>query len=59
MASHLVEDVEDVAKVRADPSKVAVVTQTTLSVDDTRDILAAVKQHFPLVRDPKQQDICY
>jgi 4-hydroxy-3-methylbut-2-enyl diphosphate reductase len=57
---HLVEDVEDVAKVRiADPSKVAVVTQTTLSVDDTRDILAAVKQHFPLVREPKQQDICY
>lgn len=57
---HLVEDVDDVAGVRiADPSKVAVVTQTTLSVDDTRDILAAVKQHFPLVREPKQQDICY
>jgi 4-hydroxy-3-methylbut-2-enyl diphosphate reductase len=57
---HLVEDAEDVARVRIqDPSKVAVVTQTTLSVDDTADILAAVKRHFPEVREPKQQDICY
>jgi 4-hydroxy-3-methylbut-2-en-1-yl diphosphate reductase len=57
---HLVEEAEDVAKVRiADMSKVAVVTQTTLSVDDAAEILAAVKRHFPLVREPKQQDICY
>jgi 4-hydroxy-3-methylbut-2-enyl diphosphate reductase len=57
---HLVEDVEDVARVRVkDPSKLAVVTQTTLSVDDAAEILAAVKQHFPLVREPKKQDICY
>ena len=57
---HLVEDADDVARVRIqDPSKVAVVTQTTLSVDDTADILAAVKRHFPQVREPKHQDICY
>jgi 4-hydroxy-3-methylbut-2-enyl diphosphate reductase len=37
----------------------AVVTQTTLSVDDAADILAAVKAKFPKVREPKQQDICY
>ncbi len=57
---HLVEDVEDVARVHVkDPSRLAVVTQTTLSVDDAAEILAAVKQHFPLVREPKKQDICY
>jgi 4-hydroxy-3-methylbut-2-enyl diphosphate reductase len=57
---HLVEDVEDVEHVDV-PSgtKLAVVTQTTLSVDDAAEILAAVKQRFPHVREPKQQDICY
>ncbi|NCT96681.1 MAG: 4-hydroxy-3-methylbut-2-enyl diphosphate reductase [Comamonadaceae bacterium] len=57
---HLVEDVADVARVnpgRGD--KLAVVTQTTLSVDDAAEILAAVKARFPQVREPKQQDICY
>jgi 4-hydroxy-3-methylbut-2-enyl diphosphate reductase len=39
--------------------KLAVVTQTTLSVDDAAEILAAVKARFPRVREPKQQDICY
>src|SRR5690606_37395598 len=39
--------------------KLAVVTQTTLSVDDAADILRAVKARFPSVREPKQQDICY
>jgi len=39
--------------------RLAVVTQTTLSVDDAAEILAAVKKHFPTVREPKQQDICY
>jgi 4-hydroxy-3-methylbut-2-enyl diphosphate reductase len=39
--------------------KLAVVTQTTLSVDDAAEIMAAVKLHFPMVREPKQQDICY
>ena len=57
---HLVEDVADVAGVRVpDESRIAVVTQTTLSVDDAAEILRAVKQRFPLVREPKKQDICY
>ena len=57
---HLVEDVDDVASVDVAPgSKLAVVTQTTLSVDDAAAILAAVKLRFPDVRQPKQQDICY
>jgi len=57
---HLVEDVADVAQVQpAQTDKIAVVTQTTLSVDDAAEILAAVKIRFPKVREPKQQDICY
>jgi 4-hydroxy-3-methylbut-2-enyl diphosphate reductase len=57
---HLVEDAADVARVTpTQETKLAVVTQTTLSVDDAAVILAAVKARFPLVREPKQQDICY
>ena len=57
---HLVEDVADVARVQpAQSEKLALVTQTTLSVDDAAEISAAVKARFPLVREPKQQDICY
>lgn len=57
---HLVEDVADVSRVQpAQGEKLAVVTQTTLSVDDAAGILAAVKARFPQVREPKQQDICY
>ena len=57
---HLVEDVEDVAKVQpAQTNLLAVVTQTTLSVDDAAEIVAAVRARFPQVREPKQQDICY
>ncbi len=57
---HLVEDAEDVAKIKpSQTNKLAVVTQTTLSVDDAAEIMAAVKKHFPMVREPKQQDICY
>jgi 4-hydroxy-3-methylbut-2-enyl diphosphate reductase len=57
---HLVEDMADVARVQpAQTEKLAVVTQTTLSVDDAAGILAAVKARFPQVREPKQQDICY
>ncbi|MBE2244718.1 MAG: 4-hydroxy-3-methylbut-2-enyl diphosphate reductase [Burkholderiaceae bacterium] len=56
----LVETVDDVARVEVTrPDRLAVVTQTTLSVDDAAGILAAVKQRFPNVRQPKQQDICY
>jgi len=57
---HLVEDTEDVLTVRPQQTaKLAVVTQTTLSVDDAAEIMAAVKARFPMVREPKQQDICY
>ncbi|WOB09608.1 4-hydroxy-3-methylbut-2-enyl diphosphate reductase [Piscinibacter gummiphilus] len=57
---YLVEDVADVARVQpVQTDKLAVVTQTTLSVDDAAEILAAVKRRFPSVREPKQQDICY
>jgi len=57
---HLVEDVADVARVQpAQTEKLAVVTQTTLSVDDAAEIMTAVVQRFPSVRRPKQQDICY
>ena len=57
---HLVEDVADVAKVQpGQTEKLAVVTQTTLSVDDAAEIAAAVRARFPSVREPKHQDICY
>jgi 4-hydroxy-3-methylbut-2-enyl diphosphate reductase len=57
---HLVEDVADVERMAPPPgNKLAVVTQTTLSVDDAAEILRAVKRRFPHVREPKQQDICY
>ncbi|MFN4362309.1 MAG: 4-hydroxy-3-methylbut-2-enyl diphosphate reductase [Hylemonella sp.] len=57
---HLVEDEADVLRVQpAQTSKLAVVTQTTLSMDDAASIMAAVKARFPQVREPKQQDICY
>src|SRR5665647_2821716 len=57
---HLVEDVADVARVQpAQTELLAVVTQTTLSVDDAAAINAAIRARFPQVREPKQQDICY
>ncbi len=57
---HLVEDVNDVANLALPHTdKLAVVTQTTLSVDDAAEILAAVQARFPQVKTPKQQDICY
>ena len=57
---HLVEDVADVAHVQpGQTTLLAVVTQTTLSVDDAAAITAAVKLRFPQIREPKQQDICY
>ena len=57
---HLVEDVADVARVNPlQTEKLAVVTQTTLSVDDAAEISKAIKARFPRARSPKQQDICY
>lgn len=57
---HLVSDVEDVANLKVDnPQELAYVTQTTLSVDDTRDIIAALKTRFPKIVGPDVKDICY
>jgi 4-hydroxy-3-methylbut-2-enyl diphosphate reductase len=57
---YLVEAVADVERVQVPrPDRLAVVTQTTLSVDDAAEILRAVKRRFPNIREPKQQDICY
>jgi 4-hydroxy-3-methylbut-2-enyl diphosphate reductase len=57
---HLVEEVEDVAHIEpGQTDRLAVVTQTTLSVDDAAAIMSAVRERFPNVRQPKQQDICY
>ena len=57
---HLVEDVADVARITpSQTEKLALVTQTTLSMDDAAGITLAVKARFPSVREPKQQDICY
>jgi 4-hydroxy-3-methylbut-2-enyl diphosphate reductase len=56
----LVETVEDVAQVAVrDPARLAFVTQTTLSVDDTADIVAALKARFPAIVGPHKEDICY
>src|SRR5574343_706689 len=57
---HLVEDVADVARIQpGQTDKLAVVTQTTLSVDDAADITAAVVARLPKIKKPKMQDICY
>jgi 4-hydroxy-3-methylbut-2-en-1-yl diphosphate reductase len=57
---HLVETLDDVAALAVrDPAKLAYVTQTTLSVDDARTIVAALRQRFPAIRGPKRDDICY
>src|SRR4029077_1321706 len=57
---HLVQTVADVAALRvADPDKLAYITQTTLSVDDTRHIIAALKARFPAIVGPDVRDICY
>ncbi|MGR3511472.1 MAG: 4-hydroxy-3-methylbut-2-enyl diphosphate reductase [Paracoccaceae bacterium] len=56
----LVETVEDVAHVTPrDPEKLAFITQTTLSVDDTADIVAALQGRFPAIVGPHKEDICY
>jgi 4-hydroxy-3-methylbut-2-en-1-yl diphosphate reductase len=57
---HLVETVEDVEKLQvANPALLAYVSQTTLSVDDTAEIIAALKKRFPEIIEPKKGDICY
>jgi len=57
---HLVETVADVEKLQVtDPDMLSYVSQTTLSVDDTADVIAALKQKFPGITEPKKGDICY
>src|SRR5207245_9104010 len=57
---HLVETLEDVAALEvASPERLAYVTQTTLSVDDARAMVAALRARFPSIRGPKKGDICY
>jgi 4-hydroxy-3-methylbut-2-enyl diphosphate reductase len=56
----LVESVQDVDNLVVDnPGKMAYLTQTTLSLDETRDIVARLEQRFPMIHGPKSQDICY
>ncbi|MBV8399325.1 MAG: 4-hydroxy-3-methylbut-2-enyl diphosphate reductase, partial [Acetobacteraceae bacterium] len=57
---HLVQTVEDVALIDvSDPERLAYITQTTLSVDDTRGIIAALRARFPAIVGPDVRDICY
>ncbi len=57
---HLVQTVDDVPKLEVtDPNKLSYITQTTLSVDDTRGIIAALKARFPSIVGPDVRDICY
>jgi 4-hydroxy-3-methylbut-2-enyl diphosphate reductase len=58
--SYLVETVEDADRLELpDPTRVRYLTQTTLSLDETRDIIARLKERFPLIQGPPAQDICY
>lgn len=57
---NVIEDVEGVEALKVrDPEKVAYITQTTLSVDDTREVIAALRQRFPKIVGPDVKDICY
>jgi len=55
----LIESIDDVKKYENDKNNLAYVTQTTLSVDDTRDIIKSLKEKFPNIREPHKEDICY
>jgi 4-hydroxy-3-methylbut-2-enyl diphosphate reductase len=58
--SYLVETVEDADRLEfPDPARVRYLTQTTLSLDETKDIIARLKERFPLIQGPPAQDICY
>ena len=57
---HLVENIEDVNKLKvSNPNKLSYVSQTTLSIDDTKKIIDALKNKYPLIVGPKSNDICY
>ena len=55
----LIETVEDIDNIQVDDEKIAYITQTTLSVDDTKDIIEALKVKFPKIKEPIKSDICY
>ena len=55
----LIESIEDIDHINADPEKIAYITQTTLSVDDTKDVIEALKVKFPKIKEPIKSDICY
>ena len=56
----LIETIDDVEKINlASKKKLAFVTQTTLSVDDTKDIIKALKKKYPEIKEPNKEDICY
>ena len=56
----LIQDENDVENYKLDPNnKIAYVTQTTLSVDDTKSIISALKKKFPKIKEPLKEDICY
>ena len=57
---HILSTPEEVAELEvSDPNRLAYVTQTTLSVDDTRDVIAALRERFPKIQGPNLEDICY
>jgi 4-hydroxy-3-methylbut-2-enyl diphosphate reductase len=57
---HLVVTVQDVEQLEIkDPAKIAYVTQTTLSMDDTGEVITTLRRRFPLIESPKKDDICY
>ncbi|MBN6710137.1 4-hydroxy-3-methylbut-2-enyl diphosphate reductase [Haemophilus haemoglobinophilus] len=57
---YLVEDVEDIAKLALrDDEDITFMTQTTLSIDDTADVIEALKQKYPAIQGPRKNDICY
>jgi 4-hydroxy-3-methylbut-2-enyl diphosphate reductase len=57
---HVVSNAKEVSSLQvADPTRVGYVTQTTLSLDDTNDLLAAIRKRFPDISEPARTDICY
>ena len=55
----LIENIEDVKNYNMSKEKIAFITQTTLSVDDTKEIISELKKKFPNIKEPKKEDICY
>ena len=57
---HLIEEISDIHHLNiSDPNKIAYVTQTTLSLDETNDVIKELKSKFPMIEGPKADDICY